>query len=127
MIRLYPLVSSLLSRICQSSGPMIGSVSANPHCEAPTRGTDGLRGDRWGSALSFGNLSFGKIGSLIIALAVALGAAAWIAGFSPSSMVMASVPCQRHPEFRRSLRARSGTNGGELVAASAGSILVFGA
>jgi len=46
-------------------------------------------GDR---PLSPGTWPFGKIGSLIIALAVALGAAAWIAGFSPSSMVMASVP-----------------------------------
>ena len=39
-----------------------------------------------------GILSFGKIGPLVVAFAVASGAAAWISGFSPSSTVMASVP-----------------------------------
>lgn len=39
-----------------------------------------------------GILSFGKIGPLVVAFAVASGAAAWLAGFSPSSTVMASVP-----------------------------------
>lgn len=39
-----------------------------------------------------GILSFGKIGSLVVAFAAASGAAAWIAGLSPSSTVMASVP-----------------------------------
>jgi hypothetical protein len=39
-----------------------------------------------------GILSVGKIGPLVAAFAIASGAAAWFAGFSPSNMVMASVP-----------------------------------
>jgi hypothetical protein len=39
-----------------------------------------------------GFLSFGKIGPLVAALVLASGAAAWIAGFNPSSIVLASVP-----------------------------------
>jgi hypothetical protein len=37
-------------------------------------------------------LSFGKIGPFLVALAVASGAAAWVAGFNPASVVLASVP-----------------------------------
>ena len=39
-----------------------------------------------------GGLSFGKIGPLLAAFALASGAAAWVAGFNPSTMVLASVP-----------------------------------
>lgn len=39
-----------------------------------------------------GGLSLGKIGPLVVAFVVASGAAAWIAGFNPSTMVLASVP-----------------------------------
>jgi hypothetical protein len=39
-----------------------------------------------------GILSIGKIGPLVAAFAIASGAAAWIAGFNPSNMVMASIP-----------------------------------
>ena len=39
-----------------------------------------------------GILSFGKIGPLVVAVVVASGAAAWIAGFNPTGVVMASVP-----------------------------------
>jgi hypothetical protein len=46
-------------------------------------------GDR---PLGPGVLSFGKIGPFLAALAVASGAAAWVAGFNPASVVMASVP-----------------------------------
>ena len=36
--------------------------------------------------------SFGKIGPLLVAFVLASGAAAWVAGFNPSTMVLASVP-----------------------------------
>jgi hypothetical protein len=39
-----------------------------------------------------GNLSFGKLGPIVIALAIASGAAAWVTGFNPSTIVMASTP-----------------------------------
>jgi hypothetical protein len=37
-------------------------------------------------------LSIGKIGPLVVVFAIASGAAAWMAGFNPANMVMASVP-----------------------------------
>jgi hypothetical protein len=37
-------------------------------------------------------LSFGKVAPLVAAFAVASAAAAWVAGFNPASMVMASMP-----------------------------------
>jgi hypothetical protein len=39
-----------------------------------------------------GILSIGKIGPLVAVFAIASGAAAWMAGFNPANMVMASVP-----------------------------------
>jgi hypothetical protein len=104
------LPASLLSRICQSCGPMIGSVFGESSLQGAERGgrmvyvaTDGDRPRRLGTSgrpgtsrrpgtSGPGGLSFGKIGPLVAAFAVASGAAAWIAGFNPSTMVLASVP-----------------------------------
>jgi Protein of unknown function (DUF2778) len=72
---------------------MIGSVFGESSLQGAERGgrmvyvaTDGDRPRRPGG------LSFGKIGPFVVAFVVASGAAAWMAGFNPSTMVMASVP-----------------------------------
>jgi hypothetical protein len=89
---------------------MIGSVFGESSPHGAERGgrmvyvaTDGDRPGRLGAPRRAGTsrrpgtsgpggLSFGKIGPLVVAFAVASGAAAWIAGFNPSTMVLASVP-----------------------------------
>ena len=101
---------------------MMGSVFGESSLQGAERGgrmvyvaTDGDRPRRLGNARSPGNArraanarrpgnpgragnvgprtsSFGKIGPFVAAFAVASAAAAWLAGFNPASMVMASVP-----------------------------------
>jgi hypothetical protein len=72
---------------------MIGSVFGESSLQGAERGgrmvyvaTDGDRPS--GSGI----LSFGKIGPLLAAFALASGAAAWFTGFNPTTMVLASVP-----------------------------------
>src|ERR1700761_1754614 len=122
------LAASLLSRICQSCGLMMGSVFGESLDQGAEHGgrmvyvaTDGDRPRRLtlprspGNARGPGNArhpvharrpgnagraghdrpgssSFGKIAPFVAAFALASAAAAWMAGFNPASMVMASVP-----------------------------------
>ena len=88
------------------------SIRRSSRCEAPNAGDVwftwrpmGIGQDVWHVAsctsrrstsrpatVRSGGFSFGKIGPLLAAFALASGAAAWVAGFNPSSMVLASVP-----------------------------------